>query len=60
MVILKIFLPLKKYKNISSYILLNKTKQKLTLSMFVENLDCTIIICQKIRLEKHKKLIKKI
>ena len=26
--------------------------------MFIENLDCTII-CQKIRLEKHKNLIKK-
>ena len=53
------FPPLKKYKNISSYILLNKTKNKINFeSMFIENLDCTII-CQKIRLEKHKKLIKK-
>ena len=55
----KHFPPLKKYKDISSNILLNKTINKINFeSMFIDNLDCTII-CQKIRLEKYKNLIKK-
>ncbi len=54
----KFFPPLKKYKNISSIELLNKIKDKIDLdNSVIINLDITII-CQKIRLEKYKALIK--
>ena len=51
------FPALKKYKNISSVILLNKIKNIIKLNrIIIINLDCTII-CQKIRLERFKKEI---
>ncbi len=54
----KFFPPLKKYKNISSIELLNKIKDKIDLdNSVIINLDITII-CQKIRLERYKALIK--
>ncbi len=53
------FPSLKKYKNISSVILLDEIKKIIKLdNSIISNLDCTII-CQKIRLEKYKKLIRK-
>ena len=52
------FPPLKKYKNISSIELLNKIKNIINLdNLVIINLDITVI-CQKIRLEKYKSLIK--
>ncbi len=49
----------KKYKDISSVTLLDKIKKIIKLdNAIISNLDCTII-CQKIRLEKYKKLIRK-
>ena len=49
----------KKYKGISSVILFEEIKKKIDLEGdIIGNLDCTII-CQKIRLEKFKKEIKK-
>ena len=54
----KFFPSLKKYKNISSIELLNKIKNKIDLdNSTIINLDITII-CQRIRLEKYKALIK--
>ena len=54
----KFFPPLKKYKNISSIELLNQIKDKIDLdNSVIINLDITII-CQKIRLEKYKVLIR--
>ncbi len=54
----KFFPPLKKYKKISSVELLNTIKNKIDLNnSIIINLDITII-CQKIRLEKYKPLIK--
>lgn len=51
------FPALLKYKDISSTILLNSTKRIIGYNnIFIDNLDCTII-CEKIRLEKHKKKI---
>ena len=53
------FPPMKKYKNISSVVLLDEIKKIIKLdNSIISNLDCTII-CQKIRLEKYKKLIRK-
>ena len=53
------FPAIKKYKNISSVLLLDEIKKKLKLNnSIIGNVDCTII-CQKIRLEKHKKEIAK-
>lgn len=53
------FPPLKRYKNISSVILLDKIKNKFKLNnSIICNIDCTII-CQSIRLEKYKKEIEK-
>ena len=53
------FPPTKKYKNISSVDLLEEIKKLIKLdNAIISNLDCTII-CQKIRLEKYKKLIRK-
>ena len=53
------FPPMKKYKNISSIILLDEIKKIIKLdNSIISNLDCTII-CQKIRLEKYKKFIRK-
>ena len=53
------FPPKKKYKNISSVVLLDEIKKIIKLdNSIISNIDCTII-CQKIRLEKYKKLIKK-
>ncbi len=52
------FPPLEKYKNISSVVLLNIIRDKISLNnLIILNLDVTII-CQKIRLEKHKSSIK--
>ncbi len=53
------FPPKKKYKNISSVVLLDEIKKITKLdNSIISNIDCTII-CQKIRLEKYKKLIRK-
>jgi 2-C-methyl-D-erythritol 4-phosphate cytidylyltransferase/2-C-methyl-D-erythritol 2,4-cyclodiphosphate synthase len=53
------FPPTKKNKNISSVSLLDEIKKIIKLdNAIISNLDCTII-CQKIRLEKYKKLIRK-
>ena len=53
------FPPKKKYKNISSVVLLDEIKKIIKLdNSIISNLDCTII-CQKIRLEKYKQLIRK-
>jgi 2-C-methyl-D-erythritol 4-phosphate cytidylyltransferase/2-C-methyl-D-erythritol 2,4-cyclodiphosphate synthase len=53
------FPPEKKYKNISSVVLLDEIKKIIKLdNSIISNIDCTII-CQKIRLEKYKKLIRK-
>ena len=53
------FPALKKYKNISSVVLLEKIKKVIKLDKsIVNNIDITII-CQKVRLEKFKEPIKK-
>ena len=53
------FPPLKKYKDISSVVLLDMIRNKISSNnLIILNIDLTII-CQNIRLEKHKKAIKK-
>ncbi len=48
-----------KYRNVSSIILLDEIKKQVNIDKsIITNIDCTII-CQKIRLEKYKKEIKK-
>ena len=55
----KYFPATQKYKDISSINLLDEIRKLIKLdNAIICNLDCTII-CQKIRLEKYKKLIKK-
>ncbi len=55
----KSFPAIKKFKDISSTILLNQLQKKVGMNnIIIDNLDCTII-CQKIRLEKYKKQIAK-
>ncbi len=52
------FPPLKKYKDISSVVLLDIIRNKINFNnLIILNLDVTII-CQSIRLEKHKRAIK--
>ncbi len=54
----KHFPAIPKYKNISSEVLINEIKNKIRYDKLIfKNIDCTII-CQKIRLEKHKNDIK--
>ena len=53
----KYFPNVKKYKDISSILLLDEIKKLIKIeNIIIDNLDCTII-CQKIRLEKYKKII---
>ena len=53
----KYFPNVKKYKDISSILLLDEIKKLIKIeNIIIDNLDCTII-CQKIRLEKYKKKI---
>ena len=53
----KYFPASKENKNISSVILMNKIKKIVKINnIIIDQLDCTII-CQKVRLEKHKEKI---
>ena len=55
----KYFPPTNEYKKISSIVLFKKIKEIIKFeNIVIDNLDCTII-CQKIRLEKYKHMIKK-